>query len=470
MRLNPRYAAAVVALCLTMRLLFFGVAQHWNFTQPVILGGDAVGYEQLATTLLQHHRFALRPTGTPDALRTPIYPGFLAAIYAVVGVSPRSAMAVQILIDALSCLLLMLALTHVFGGRIALITGAFYALDPFLFAQSSSTLYSDTLFVFFMVLTLYLVSRALAEPPGRRALVFYGLAGLAIGVGTLVRPVSEYLPLVGVVFFVVWYRRRPGFAALCSMVCLFAFIVALSPWVLRNERTFGRLAVSDSGQYNLLVLDVVPMVMTLRHQDALTVKTALLAQADRNLAADSVLLQTANDFQQADEWQRLALQYIKANPVRFGETYALGVFDMFANLSTSTYTEALGLPSGHLDMKAYTSIPALIGAFFRDKGLTSLLIAAVIGAYLLVSYVGAAVGLFVAWSRFPRGLVLFCLLAAAYFAAVTGAGGLARFKLPAIPFYLGFSAIGLVWAYQRFLVRRSTERVAALTTPMPKLE
>jgi hypothetical protein len=88
--IQPRHAAVVLCLALTARLGLFGVAQPWrpDVVRDALLTPDAWEYHQLAVTLLEHHRFAFTPHGPPDALRTPGYPFFVAALYAACGPRP----------------------------------------------------------------------------------------------------------------------------------------------------------------------------------------------------------------------------------------------------------------------------------------------------------------------------------------------------------------------------------------------
>ena len=149
MGLNSKYVVIVLTVCIGVRLIFFGLVQPWNpqVEEQVILVDDAKGYHQLATTLIEDHRFALSGTDPPNAKRTPGYPLFIASAYSLFGPRPWTVLLVQILVDTLSCLLLLLTLARLFGQRVALISSFFYALNPPLILFSSRLL-SEVLFVF----------------------------------------------------------------------------------------------------------------------------------------------------------------------------------------------------------------------------------------------------------------------------------------------------------------------------------
>ena len=76
-------------------------------------------------------------------------------------------------------------------------------------------------------------------------------------------------------------------------------------------------------------------------------------------------------------------------------------------------------------------------------------LAGAIGAYLVVSYLGAVAGIVVSCKRYDWRTTLLLLLLGGYFVVLTGAAGLSRFRLPVIPFYLGFTGVGVSYLYER---------------------
>jgi 4-amino-4-deoxy-L-arabinose transferase-like glycosyltransferase len=444
MNLSRRHLAAVLLICLGTRLIFFGMVHPWapQTEKDVVLQRDALYYDRLASTLIESHRFAYSATGHPDALRTPLYPLFVAGLYSLFGRAPWVVLLAQILLDVLSCLLLALALARLFDPRVAVIASLFYALDPFLILYSSA-LISDTLFVFFLVTALYVLSLAITANFDNARLRGYGAASVLLGLATLVRPVSQYIPVVLVLFFLVRYGRRPRVVLKYSAVCVFLFMFVLSPWLVRNQLLFGRFSLSTSGSYNLLVLNVVPMERERRNQDSETVKQVLLSEADSAMISDGKNAESLNEFEKAGYRERLAIEYIRNDTFSFGKFYCLGILHTFWNLGTSEFARSLGLAMAPFDIKAHTNIVDLAKAFVRTKGSHGFLIAGLVFPYLLLSYVGMVAGFVVSWKRYGWERLLPCLLLAIYFVLVTGAAGFARFKLPSIPFYLPFVGIGI---------------------------
>jgi len=171
-RQHPRYLPFVILfLAFSLRLLVFrAISDHpQRFLQT-----DSSGYQGLAVNLLEYHRF-----GSPDAdgawqphvNRTPVYPAFLATVYALFGISPTIAALMQNLLSTL-----FVALTY----RLGKIWG--YA----------NQLMTETLFSLLFLMGMIIWSRMLNTKRWQ-----YGfLSGLSLGAGALVRPVLFYFGAV----------------------------------------------------------------------------------------------------------------------------------------------------------------------------------------------------------------------------------------------------------------------------------
>jgi 4-amino-4-deoxy-L-arabinose transferase-like glycosyltransferase len=459
--IGPRYVAILLLVCVGLRIILFGISRPWTpgIETQRVLQDDAAGYHRLATTLIESHRFAFSNTEKPDAMRTPLYPMFIAAIYSLFGYKPWIVILTQILIDTISCFLLLVSLSRLFSRRVALIASTLYALDPFLILYSSTTLLSDTLFVFFLVAAFWFLSLARHGEISKKTLLNCGLSSLFLGLATLTRPISQFIIACFVVFFSVAYWKRPRIAITYALLSLLIFGLTLFPWVFRNYSTFGHFSLSTSDSYNLLILDVAPMEMGRRHEDSAAVRKSLLAEADKMMEADGLHSQDINEFQRAHYWRKLAVRYISNAPIAFGRSYLLGVFHTFCNLGTRDYAETLRLPAVDFDIKAYTNILDLAKAALEKKGAVGLLIGGAIAPYLLITYLGAIIGLLTSWRRqYDRPSLLLTVLLAVYFVLITGVAGLARFKLPSIPFYLAFTGIGFSYLYEDIIRAKRTKK------------
>lgn len=458
-----RTFAVLFALALMGRILFFAQVKPWDpaIAREVILEMDAGEYHDLATTLVQYHRFARTPDEPPNAYRTPGYPLFVAAVYAVVGGVPWIVLLVQIVLDAVTCVLTFVMIAGIMGYREGLIGGVVYAVDPFLI-MSSVSLLSDTLFIFLCVLGGLFFARAIRDRFARGSRRDIALAAVVWALATLVRPTTQFLVLLVpvVILWIGWKRKRD--VAINAGVFATIFVLVLAPWVARNAALFGKPALSTSGDYNLLILYAVPMEVEKLGASSDTVAGILLREADDLMRQEGHDPARLNDFQKSPYWQRVALRYIVREPARFFKLSVLGIVHTFANLSTRRFADMLGV--GHttgeqFDMKMYSGFLELAKQFIAQKSRGELWIGIWVGLVLCVFYVFLAVGLVVAWSRYDRVFLAFCLIMTLYFTVISGPYGLARYRLPAIPFYACFIAAGLTWTASRLstLTRRPTD-------------
>jgi 4-amino-4-deoxy-L-arabinose transferase-like glycosyltransferase len=449
------YSRAVLILlflCLVPRLFLFTLVKPWEPTvrDRVILNSDALGYHRLAVSIQEDRRFSFQKGGSPDTLRTPLYPVLISLIYSIWGCeSTWRVLLVQILIDTASCILLCLLVLKFFNLRVAFYAALFYALDPFLILYSL-TLLSDGLFVFLCLLAAYWFSEAIHSHYDHSSL-YVLLSAFFLGLATLVRPVSQYLPFVLVPF--LFFVLRKEIKKACTLASLFLMVLAitLSPWLIRNYSTFGVLSLSTVGPYNLIVLYVGPMEMERRGQTFEEVQGAMMQEVDHLMRQEGRTPEKLSAFQQAAYWQKLAFHYIRQHPVAFAKHYLLGIFHSFANLGTGPYGDLLQLPKkeGKFEIKAHSDIVALFNDWLKHKTHQEIAIGLVVGLYLGITYSLLVVGLVISWRKDRENPFLwFNLILILYFILITGTAGLARFKLPAIPYYLVFTGLGLAYVFR----------------------
>jgi len=454
-----KYVFLIFSLAFTSRLLLFIVTEPWDdeVLNNVILvkGNDPLSYQQLAINIIEHQSFTYEEGLPPTVLRTPGYPLFISVIYKVFGYLPWLVLLIQIVIESLSGVFLYAIFSKSLGERTGFITGLLYALNPYLIIFSLS-MYSDTIFVFFIIIAfLYFNKFSLDESGKLKNLI---LSSIFLGAANLIKPAAIAIILIIIGFLLLKYRSTLKKGLKYSLVFTIFFIITLSPWLIRNYIIFDNIVLSISGEYNLLVLNVAPMEMENRKQSQEVVIFSLLAEADTLMRKDGQVplfnrepnnyweeVSLQYDYNKAKYWRDLAVKYITKDPFSFIKHYSLGILHTFINLGTSVYSKYMGLEVGKekLDMKSEPNILNLIQSFFTRKSISELFIAFFIVIYLLIVYSTFVVGLFQFMNCENKYLLYLSLVICIYFVLIAGTGGLARFKMPAIPFYIGFSAIGL---------------------------
>jgi 4-amino-4-deoxy-L-arabinose transferase-like glycosyltransferase len=455
---SNKYLISILLICFIFRLLFFLAVKPWDTeTTSKLLDKDALEYNQLATTIIHHHHFADQDNGPPNSFRTPGYPIYLAFIYFIFGEIPWIILFSQIFIDTLSCYFLYLLFYRIFSLKIALFAALFYALDPFLILHST-TLLSDILFVFFIIIGSYFFSFLFKSEERKIKINIFVASGFSFGLATLVRPIALYIPILLVLFILFSCRKKISLAVKYSVILSLTFIMTILPWSMRNYFVFNNFSLSSAGSLALIEMYIPPMEMERRGQSYEEVNSALLFEADSLIKHDGLNPENMNNFQKSKYWKSVALKYIFKYPLPFVRHYALGSIHYFVNLGTTSYSIMLNLNSGRtkeFDIKAHPNLIELVIIWFQQKSLIEIIIGLIISVFLLISYVSVLIGLIVSWKNYNKAFLIFCISMILYFVILTGPQGLERYKLPSIPFYLAFAGIGLDYFIARVKMKKN---------------
>jgi hypothetical protein len=146
---------------------------------------------------------------------------------------------VQVVLDALTCLLLFLFARNIFGRRVGIAAAWLYALLLPAIVQVLGFI-PDTMSRFLAALILCVASYA------RGGRVWASLAtGAAVGLAFHFRP--EFLLIPAALFVVLWIERRRFWSCAGSLALMTAAVlVVLSPWVLWVYRTTHRVLLTTT--------------------------------------------------------------------------------------------------------------------------------------------------------------------------------------------------------------------------------
>jgi 4-amino-4-deoxy-L-arabinose transferase-like glycosyltransferase len=228
-----RWLVVAVLVGLLARLAFgFG---YWT-DQP--LTRDEQEYLSLARSLKDGRGFVyddvLTSTGVEPFGRAPGYPAFLALVGGGGPAStsvPAVVKVAQAVVGAIGVLMVGVIALRLAGPRAAALAASAAAVYPPLVWIAGYAL-SEALFWPIGLLTAWLFDRALARPTAVPAAL---LCGVALGVGTLVRPaLVVFLPLAALLLVT---RRQPLALAMITL----GMILVVGPWTARNYIHHGRL-------------------------------------------------------------------------------------------------------------------------------------------------------------------------------------------------------------------------------------
>jgi hypothetical protein len=238
---------------LWMAALFAGLALRIFFVLAVSPGtGDGPMYKELAQNWRDHGIYGLDLGGkiTPVDIRMPGYPAFLAAASIIFGRGEGPPMLAQAVVDIVTCLLTAalaaLLVPPESKKRVGLAALWLSALCPFIASYASAPL-TEVLATFWTAMALVAFAAACAgrewlewRVANRTFRVNPWLAGgLAVGVGTLLRPETPLL-LIALAILLIWrWRRFASWGHLVRVGALTALGLALPliPWTVRNAFT-----------------------------------------------------------------------------------------------------------------------------------------------------------------------------------------------------------------------------------------
>ena len=216
--------------------------QVFAFSEP---GGEihgSVAYDEYALNLLATGVYG-REAGVADAGLPPLYSTVLAAVYAVFGRTYLAVAALHIILDALSIALLVDICRRLFprarahGEGIGWLAALCFALYPYLIFQNL-TLNDTALWILLLHLLLWLlILLRERDRMDRRALMIACAAGLALGISMLARALLPPLALMAAFWFLMRLSLRETVMRLLP-VAILGVLVTL-PWLARAYEIYG---------------------------------------------------------------------------------------------------------------------------------------------------------------------------------------------------------------------------------------
>ena len=425
-------AIGILALLILARLaLALLVDLH---PQIAYKNSDTFDYVNMAESLALGKAYSLDSQEPLDLLRAPGYPLFLAAVFKVAGASPGNVTLAQMLVSTLTGYLLYRLIRLRFSQRTALLAFGLYLVDPTTILWGLPML-SETLFTFAVILAIYLAALWLR----RGKYYFLAMSGLAIGAGTLVRPIGQaYIaPLALLVLL-----RGAGSLQLKAMLkknapavvyLIAGYLLLTAPWALRNKYVWDCPVVTTGPTINL--------------RDWMVAK--VVAEVD-----EIPLNQAINDLQATSDpiCPTVNMEYIRIlsqHPRVFLKLYAGGTIATLFSTSFDTGLQLFGVPYQLPDLwQPYLDggLAAVFKILINELPSRPLVPAGFIGLLIfqLSLYLLAAWGLVQGWRHIDADWRWWLLLISAtiiLFLALPGPVGQDRFRVPIQPLLVYLAVI-----------------------------
>lgn len=437
-------------LCLRLGALWHAYGKAPNH----ILSEDSGLYTRTAHTMLLAGRFAqsTEPTAPPEVMRTPGYPAFIAALWAVFGERPVLVIVAQILLSVGTLALAYGIARRLWGARVALAATALLTLDPLTFYYSQLLL-TETLYTFLMAATGYAGVRAIMNGRQERRWTF--LMGLLLGAATLTRPIGYYLVFPIFIGLAVVKRRegRPwSGVALLLLLMMAPWLALVGGWKLRNLRLTGRAELSYVKDYDILWYQAAAVI---------GIKEGLSTDAVREKLEKQMPDMTG--WRTGDRYayyQKEGLAIIRRHPTIFIKTQLVGVTRMMLGPSgrrIRDYMDAKIPGAGPIsDLRQLPPREYLRRWLGQYPGWLLLFLFEC--AFMALLYAGTLIGVGRTILR-DRGrwpVQAFLLGVILYFMMISvGVDADARFRTPIMPYLTFFAGLGLAMVAGWTLSRKS---------------
>jgi 4-amino-4-deoxy-L-arabinose transferase-like glycosyltransferase len=219
MPLRSRYMYVCIFLCAFA--LRYGYCMHTDYTE---LANDERVYNRLARVLLEQHTFICNGE---DSNRPPLYPAFIATMYACTGSSLYAVIFMQCILGALTCLCIAGAAGKITGSHRWAWAGGWLSAGYYGLIHMPASLLTETLVTFWLALGIWLV----IDNP--RSLFKNLLAGMVFGLAALTRGNFLILPVLAIGWY-VWRRVKLGHSLVAGMLFMAGCFLIIAPWTARN--------------------------------------------------------------------------------------------------------------------------------------------------------------------------------------------------------------------------------------------
>jgi 4-amino-4-deoxy-L-arabinose transferase-like glycosyltransferase len=236
-RVRP-HAAVIVVLVVgfSVRVICDRAAVALNnqgvSTDYLLNGPD--GYRSIARNLIAGRGYVRGDAAQPYLASPPLYPLFLAGLYAAFGEGLVVAQLAQAALGAVACALTFILGRSLFGHRVGVTAGMLWSVYPLAIWCDADT-FSESLFVPLVVVAALLFARAAT---GRMPLDWIWW-GIALGLAVLCRASALTLGPVMAVGVLLAQRRQWPRAAIGVALAAGAALLVFAPWGVRNYIVTG---------------------------------------------------------------------------------------------------------------------------------------------------------------------------------------------------------------------------------------
>ena len=233
----------MVAIALFLRVGWIVVGHTYKFKSTDNNFGFGWEMGRIAAAIASGHGFSNAfgaPTG-PTAWEPPLYPYLTAGVFHIFGIYSRASAFVLLSINsffsALTCIPIFLIARRIFSEKVAVGSAWTWALLPYAMSWCTRWVWETSLSALLLAVIFWL-ALAMEDRDGLMPWLEFGLLW---GIAALNSPVLlAFLPASGLW---AWYRcakrHKPSLSIGGVVLASVVFVACITPWTVRNYRTFG---------------------------------------------------------------------------------------------------------------------------------------------------------------------------------------------------------------------------------------
>ncbi|MFZ1140253.1 MAG: glycosyltransferase family 39 protein [Candidatus Sulfotelmatobacter sp.] len=238
-RRSPFWIGAIAFL---LRVAWIGIGHTYKFKSSDDNFGFGWEMGRIGASLASGHDFSnpFGPSTGPTAWEPPLYPYLTAGVFLVFGIYSKASAFVLLTMNsafsALTCVPIFLIARRIFSEKVAIGSAWAWALLPNVMFWCTRAIWETSLAALLLT-TIFWLTVTLEDRDGWTPWLQFGLLwGIAALSST---SLLSFLPAAGLW---AWHRRaQRGKRCLAGVVLAsVVFFGCIAPWLVRNERTFGK--------------------------------------------------------------------------------------------------------------------------------------------------------------------------------------------------------------------------------------
>lgn len=232
----------IVVIAFVLRVGWILIAHTYRFKATDNNFGFGWEMGRIAASLASGHGFSnpFGPSTGPTAWEPPLYPYLIAGVFQLFGIYSKASAIVLLTFNsacsALTCIPIFLIAGKIFSEKVAVGSAWAWALLPNVMYWCTRWVWETSLSALLLAAVFWL-ALTLEDRKGLRPWLLFGLLWGLIALNST--SLLSFLPAAGLW---AWRRRiQLGKRSLAGIVLAsLIFFACVTPWIVRNHRTFGR--------------------------------------------------------------------------------------------------------------------------------------------------------------------------------------------------------------------------------------